>query len=77
MSVTYGAGGGTSQYTVQIASTIKNKGNVTPLAHLTCVSSTRESVKQILQELKDNQIENVLAFRQRGRRFTITAMLLN
>ena len=63
MSVTYGAGGGTSQYTVQIASTIKNKGNVTPLAHLTCVSSTRESVKQILQELKDNQIENVLALR--------------
>lgn len=63
MSVTYGAGGGTSQYTVQIASTIKNKGNVTPLAHLTCVSSTRESVKQILQELKDNQIDNVLALR--------------
>lgn len=63
MSVTYGAGGGTSQYTIQIASTIKNKGNVTPLAHLTCVSSTREGVKGILQELKDNGIENILALR--------------
>ena len=63
MSVTYGAGGGTSQYTVQIASTIKNRGQVTPLAHLTCVSSTRDGVRKILEELKENQIENILALR--------------
>ena len=44
MSVTYGAGGGTSQYTVQIASTIKNKGNVTPLAHLQDLSTNPESI---------------------------------
>ena len=44
MSVTYGAGGGTSDYTVGIASDIKGYG-VTPLAHLTCVSSTREKVQ--------------------------------
>ena len=63
MSVTYGAGGGTSQYTVQIASTIQKAARVTPLAHLTCVSSTRQRVNEILTELKENQIENVLALR--------------
>ena len=63
MSVTYGAGGGTSEYTVRIASTIRDQEKVTPLAHLTCASSTRERVKQLLKELKNNQIENILALR--------------
>ena len=63
MSVTYGAGGGTSEYTVKIASTIKEEYGVTPLAHLTCVSSTREKVHHVLEELKAHKIENVLALR--------------
>ena len=63
MSVTYGAGGGTSQYTVDIASALKEQGGVTALAHLTCVSSTREKVRQVLGELKARGIENVLALR--------------
>lgn len=62
MSVTYGAGGGTSRYTVDIASSIKNQG-VNALAHLTCVSSTREEVRRVLGELKERGIENVLALR--------------
>lgn len=62
MSVTYGAGGGTSDYTVGIASGIQNYG-VTPLAHLTCVSSTRDKVSHVLGELKEHGIENVLALR--------------
>ena len=61
MSVTYGAGGGTSQYTVDIASTLHHEYQVTALAHLTCVSSTREKVHQVLEELKAAGIENVLA----------------
>lgn len=48
MSITYGAGGGTSQYTVDIASTIQNTYHVNALAHLTCVSSTREHVRGVL-----------------------------
>ena len=63
MSVTYGAGGGTSEYTVKIASTIQNQGNVTPLAHLTCVSSTKERVRELLGELNASGIENILALR--------------
>ncbi len=62
MSVTYGAGGGTSRYTADIASTVKAQG-VTPLAHLTCVSSTREKVRHVLEVLKERGIENVLALR--------------
>ncbi len=62
MSVTYGAGGGTSRYTVEIASAIKDRG-VTPLAHLTCVSSTREKVRDVLGQLRERGIENVLALR--------------
>ena len=63
MSVTYGAGGGTSQYTVDIASTLHHEYQVTALAHLTCVSSTREKVHEVLEELKAAGIENVLALR--------------
>lgn len=62
MSVTYGAGGGTSDYTVQIARTLMEAG-VTPLAHLTCVSSTREKVHAVLAQLRKAGIENVLALR--------------
>lgn len=62
MSVTYGAGGGTSQYTVDIAKFVQEQG-VTPLAHLTCVSSTKEKVHSVLEELKARGIENVLALR--------------
>ena len=43
MSVTYGAGGGTSKYTLDIAKNIKEQYGVPTLAHLTCVSSTKET----------------------------------
>lgn len=62
MSVTYGAGGGTSQNTVAIAAEAQRCG-VPALAHLTCVSSTKEQVCNVLSELKANHIENILALR--------------
>lgn len=63
MSVTYGAGGGTSRYTVDIASMLSNTYQVPALAHLTCVSSTKAQVHQVLRELKERKLENVLALR--------------
>ena len=63
ISVTYGAGGGTSKNTVNIASHIKDDLGLTSLAHLTCVSSTKEHVARVIDELKKNNIENVLALR--------------
>ena len=63
MSVTYGAGGGTSRYTLEIAKNIKESYGVPTLAHLTCVSSTKETVKKKIEELKAAGIENVMALR--------------
>ncbi|MBQ8356265.1 MAG: methylenetetrahydrofolate reductase [Clostridia bacterium] len=63
MSVTYGAGGGTSRYTLEIARNIKEHYGVPTLAHLTCVSSTRETVRQKIAEMKAAGIENVMALR--------------
>lgn len=62
MSVTYGAGGGTSQFTVDIADGIKAMGE-TVIAHLTCVSSTKEYVHNMLTQYKEHGIENILALR--------------
>ena len=63
MSVTYGAGGGTSKYTMEIAKNIKDKYGVPTLAHLTCVSSSKATVHQRIQEMKELGIENVMALR--------------
>ena len=52
MSVTYGAGGGTSQYTLNIAKDINDKYNVPTLAHLTCVSSTKDTIRQRIKDIK-------------------------
>ena len=63
MSVTYGAGGGTSAYTLEIARNIKERHGVETLAHLTCVSSTKETVRQRIAEIKAAGLENVMALR--------------
>ncbi len=63
MSVTYGAGGGTSLYTTKIASDLLNVHGVTPLAHLTCVSATRASVDEKIEAFKKEGIQNILALR--------------
>lgn len=62
MSVTYGAGGGVSGYTASLAQSVQERG-VTALAHLTCVSSSREEVRAQLKGLKEKGIENILALR--------------
>ena len=62
MSITYGAGGGTSMYTSKIAQEVQSLG-VTSLAHLTCISSTKERINIELSNLKELGIENILALR--------------
>ena len=63
MSVTYGAGGGVSQYTLEIAKNIKSLYGVPTLAHLTCVSSTRETVREKIRDIQASGIRNVMALR--------------
>ena len=64
MSVTYGAAGGkNSKYTIQIAQDIKDSYGVNSIAHLTCLSSTRETVENQIGLMRDAGIENILALR--------------
>jgi len=63
MSVTYGAGGGTSRYTLDIAKNIKEHYHVPTLAHLTCVSSTKQTVRAKIEEIRAAGINNIMALR--------------
>ena len=63
MSVTYGAGGGTSENTVPLAKKIKSEYGVATIAHQTCISSDKKSVSDSLLRLSENGIENILALR--------------
>ena len=63
MSVTYGAGGGTGEYTIEIAKDLQEKEGVPMLAHLTCVSSTKEFVRKRISAYKENGIKNIMALR--------------
>ena len=62
LSCTYGATGGTSDYTVEIADAINSHG-IPAIAHLTCASSTKEKVDTVIAQLKERGIENILALR--------------
>lgn len=63
MSVTYGAGGGKSQYTLEMAEEIKKNYGVPSLAHLTCISSTKDDIKKSIENIKNAGIENIMALR--------------
>lgn len=62
MSVTYGAGGTTGSYTLDVCESIVGKG-VTPIAHLTCVCSDRNKIRETLASFKEKGVENILALR--------------
>jgi methylenetetrahydrofolate reductase (NADPH) len=63
VSVTYGAGGGTRDRTLQLVTEIKQTTGIEAMAHLTCVGHTRAELGGIVERLLDAKIENVLALR--------------
>lgn len=63
ISVTYGAGGSTSKKTADIAEYIQNQHNMTALAHLSCITSRKDEIKDILNDLDKRGIKNILALR--------------
>ncbi|MGL4451202.1 MAG: methylenetetrahydrofolate reductase [NAD(P)H] [Sarcina sp.] len=64
ISVTYGAGGNSKDNrTAEIAGLIKNKYGIEPLAHLTCINSSEDEIKEVLDNLKSKNVENILALR--------------
>ena len=63
ISVTYGALGNTKGKTVEIASKIKNEYGIESVAHLTCISSSKDEVIEMCKAFKENNVENILALR--------------
>lgn len=63
VSVTYGAGGSTRRKTVELVKRIKAEIGIEPMAHLTCVGSTKDEIDEILAELKAGGTDNVLPLR--------------
>ena len=63
ISCTYGAGGGSRDKTLDIVQHIQETHNVPGVAHLTCVLSTKNEIKKILNDIKSRGICNVLALR--------------
>jgi methylenetetrahydrofolate reductase (NADPH) len=65
ISVTYSAGGtgGAKESTIELASYVKNKLGIETCAHLTCLNSTADDIRAILKDLKEHDIENILALR--------------
>src|SRR6476660_6586428 len=65
VSVTYGAGGSTTekQQTIDIVTRIKHEFGLEAMAHFTCVNATTEELRAQLDQMRDNGIENVLALR--------------
>ena len=61
-SVTFGAGGSTQQGTIDTVSAIKQAGfDAAP--HLSCVGSTKENVREILNGYMDRGINRIVALR--------------
>ena len=64
MSITFGAGGSVQDNrTIELSSLVKNKYGIEAVAHLTCISSTKNEIEYYLEKLKENNIENILGLR--------------
>jgi methylenetetrahydrofolate reductase (NADPH) len=63
VSVTYGAAGSTREGTVEWTTKIKRDYGLEAMAHLSCVGTTVDELREILTEIKEAGIENVLALR--------------
>ncbi|HWC61016.1 MAG TPA: methylenetetrahydrofolate reductase [NAD(P)H] [Verrucomicrobiae bacterium] len=62
-SVTYGAGGSTRDKTLMIVDRIQKQHGLTAVAHLTCVSATKDEIRGLLEQIKTLGVRNVLALR--------------
>ena len=63
VSVTYGASGRTRVTTRRLVSTILRTTSLTPIAHLTCVGTSRAETVTIITELLDAGVRSFLALR--------------
>jgi methylenetetrahydrofolate reductase (NADPH) len=62
-SITYGAGGSTRLRTLLWARRLKHEFGLETMCHLTCVGHSRDELRRILEQLRDDGIENIMALR--------------
>ncbi len=62
-SVTYGAGGTTRELTHELVVKLQHEVGFSIVAHLTCVGSSKDEIKNVLQKYQDNNIQNIMALR--------------
>jgi methylenetetrahydrofolate reductase (NADPH) len=62
ISVTFGAGGTTQQGTLDAVLEIQREG-IEAAPHLSCVGSTRDSIREILKTYRDGGIRHIVALR--------------
>jgi methylenetetrahydrofolate reductase (NADPH) len=63
VSVTYGAGGSTRSRTHDLVVKLQKETNLTIIAHLTCVGSSKDEIGDILEKYQANGIKNIMALR--------------
>jgi len=63
VDVTFGAGGSTTERSLQVVETFQNYHCVETMLHLTCTNMTRDSIKKILDQAKEMHLQNILALR--------------
>ena len=63
ISCTYGAAGGNKDKTLAIVEHIQNAYSIPTMAHLTCISHTKEEICEIIKKIEKKGIKNVLALR--------------
>ncbi len=63
VSITYGAGGSTRDKTIEWTLKMKNEYGLNPMMHLTCIASTKKSIDEIIEKLKEGRVDNILALR--------------
>lgn len=62
-SVTFGAGGSTRERTFDTVSEIQRNSGIEAAPHLSCVASTRDSIRDILSLYKNEGIRHIVALR--------------
>ena len=63
VSVTYGAGGSTRSKTIDLVGRIKKEIGLESMAHLTCVGHNSDEILNVLESIKKQNVDNVLALR--------------
>ncbi len=62
-SVTYGAGGSTRNRTIETVLDIQLYGEIKAAPHLTCIASTKESIRVLLEHYRTQSIQRIVALR--------------